>query len=78
MAVVCACGETNTVDNALICRKGGFLIRRHNKIRDIEAELLDEVCISGKKEPTPLPLSGEIVRGNQADEARFDVSAIGF
>ena len=78
MAVFCACGERNTVNHALICRKGGFVIRRHNEIRDIEAELLDEVCISVKKEPTLLPLSGEIVTGNQADEARLVVSAIGF
>ena len=60
MAVVCACGERNTVNHALICRKGEFVIRRHNKIRDIEAEFLDEVCISVKKEPNLLPLSGEI------------------
>ena len=78
MAVICACGERNTVNHALICKKGGFVIRRHNEIRDIEAELLDEVCISVTKEPPLLPLSGERVRGNQADEARLDVSAIGF
>ena len=29
-------------------------------------------------EPVLLPLSGEVIRGNQAPEARLDVSAIGF
>ena len=54
------------------------MIRRHNEIRDIEAELLDEVCHSVEKEPKLLPLSGEHIRGNTADEARLDVSAVGF
>ena len=37
------------MNHALICKKGGFVIRRHNEIRDLEAELLDEVCISVTK-----------------------------
>jgi hypothetical protein len=40
--------------------------------------LLNEVCSSVAKEPKLLPLTGEIVRGNKADEARLDVSAVGF
>ena len=75
MAMVCSCGEPNSVNHALIC---GFVIKRHNEIRDIEAELLNEVCSSVAKEPKLLPLTGEIVRGNKADEARLDVSAVGF
>ena len=78
MAAVCACGERNTVNHSLICPKGGFVIKRHNEIRDIEAEFLEEVCTSVTKEPVLLPLSGEVIRGNKAAEARLDVSAVGF
>ena len=78
MAMVCACGKPNSVNHALICSKGCFVIKRHNELRDIEAELLNEVCSSVTKEPKLLPLSGEHIRGNMADEAHLDVSAIGF
>ena len=78
MARICACGEKNSVNHSLICRKGGLIIKRHNELRDLEAELLNEVCTSVETEPVLLPLSGEVIRGNQAPEARLDVSAIGF
>ena len=78
MAITCECGERNSINHALICKKGGFVIRRHNEIRDLEAELLDEVCISVTKEPQLMPLSGQVIRGNTAPEARLDVSAVGF
>ena len=78
MAMVCACGEKNTMNHALICAKGGFVNKRHNELRDIEAELLDEVCTSVTTEPRLQPLSGEEIRGNRADEARLDISAVGF
>ena len=63
-----------------LCYKGGFVNKRHNEIRAIEAELLDEVCTSVTTEPKLQPLSGEdyITRGNKADEARLDISAVGF
>ena len=31
-----------------------------------------------EKEPKLLPLTGEIIRGNWTEEARLDVSAVGF
>ena len=78
MAAVCVCGSKNTMNHALICPRGGFVIKRHNEIRDLEAEMLDEVCTSVQKEPMLQPLTGEAVRGNQAEGARLDVSAVGF
>ena len=41
---ICACGENFTVDHAMICKRGGFVIQRHNELRDLEAELLSMVC----------------------------------
>ena len=36
----CQCSEKNSVDHALSCKKGGYIIMRHNKLRDLEAKLL--------------------------------------
>ena len=34
----CACGDFFDVDHAMICRRGGFVIQRHNELRDLEAD----------------------------------------
>ena len=78
MGLTCACGKRNSVNYSLICPKGGFVAKRHNEIRDFEAELLNEVCTSVEIEPVLLPISGEVIAGNDAPEARLDVSAVGF
>ena len=39
--------------------KGGFVIIRHNEIRDITAELLTEICKNVTVEPALTPLTGE-------------------
>ena len=73
----CACGTQNSINHALNCKKGGFVSKRHNEIRDIEAEMLSEVCSPVQTEPQLLPITGEDVRGNQAEEARLDIAAVG-
>ena len=51
---------------------------RHNRIRDLEAELLREVCKDVKIEPELLPIGNIELRGsNNAEKARLDVSAVG-
>ena len=51
---------------------------RYNRIRDLEAELMREVCHDVKIEPELLPLDSEADRaGNVAEKARLDVSGIG-
>ena len=48
---VCICGEPFIVDHAMICNRGrgggggGFIIQRHNELRDLEAQMLDLVCM---------------------------------
>ena len=41
----CLCGEPFTIDHAMICVRGGFVNQRHNELRDLEAELMNMVCI---------------------------------
>ena len=76
----CTCGDTFSVDHALICRHGGFQIQRHNKVRDLIAALLQEVCVNVTTEPRLQPITGEILppSANTDDNARLDVCAEGF
>ena len=76
---VCACGEAFSVDHAMICRREGFVIQRHNELRDLEAEMLDMVCYDVEVEPVLQVLTGETLeRGaNIAPDARLDIHARG-
>jgi len=59
---------------------GGFVIQRHNELRDLEAELLSTVRSDVETEPVLLDISGEqLSRGsNKAQDARLDIHARGF
>ena len=35
----------------MICKRGGFIIQRHNELRELEADLLDLVCNDVETEP---------------------------
>ena len=48
---VCACGDLFDADHAMICMRGGYIIQRHNEIRDLEAEILRAVCTDVEMEP---------------------------
>ena len=74
----CQCGEKNDVDHTLSCPKGGYVMMRHNRIRDLEAELMREVCSDVKIEPQLIPIANRnLVSGNTKDGARVDVSGNG-
>lgn len=73
----CACGENNTIDHILTCKKGGYVSMRHNALRDAEVKIMEEVCRDVKTEPQLMPIEREAVRGNNAPQARLDISAIG-
>ena len=74
----CVCSEASTVDHAMICKRGGFAIQRHNELRDLEAELLSTVC--SKVEPVLQDINGEqLNRGaNITRDARLNIHARGF
>ena len=52
---------------------------RHNRVRDLEASLMKEVCHNVQIEPELLPLErdGLSRRGNTAEKARLDVAGVG-
>ena len=77
----CPCGDSFNLQHALKCHKGGFLIQRHNILRDLTADLLAEVCHDVAVEPPLESLTGETFDLRSAvkgDDARLDVSARGF
>ena len=51
MPSVCVCGDHFHVDHAMICKRGGFVIQRHNELRDLEVEMLRMVCNGVEIEP---------------------------
>ena len=51
---------------------------RHNRIRDLEASILKEVCKDVKVEPEMMPIgSSSLTSSNLSEKARLDVSAVG-
>ena len=64
----------------MICKLGGFVIQRHNELRDLEAELLSTVCSDVETEPALQDISGEqLNRGsNRVQDTSLDIHARGF
>ena len=51
---------------------------RHNRIRDLEASILKDVCKDVKVEPQLIPVGNRAIEStNSAEGARLDVSAVG-
>ena len=76
----CSCGEKNNVDHSLSCKSGGYVSMRHDRVRDMEANFLKDVCKDVKIEPELLPvgnLTFDHATATTADQARLDFSAVG-
>ena len=77
----CACGQINGIEHCLTCPKGGYVHMRHNQIRDLTANLLEEAgCKDVTTEPRLLPITGEEFDHKTtitANDARLDVAALG-
>ena len=82
MPSVCVCGKPNAVSHAMTCGKGGYVIHRHNEIRDTTASLLKEAppVHSVEVKPQLKPLTGEELCGQKAnveDASRLDLNCKG-
>lgn len=76
----CVCGDIFDINHAMTCRNGGFVIQRHNEIRDLEAALLGTVCKDVQTEPPLQQITGEVLNNgaNTSRDARLDIMARGF
>ena len=78
MPSFCSCGVKNNVNHALSCKLGGYVIMRHNLLRDLEADFLKEICKDVQIEPQLLPVQmTDISSRNTGDQSRLDISAVG-
>ena len=79
LLALCVCGDLFNLQHALSCPKGGLAITRHNELRNLTAEILDEVCKNVAIELLLTPLTGEELpkSSNTSNQARADVSAKG-
>ena len=77
LPTLCVCGDSFNLQHALSCPKGGLVITRHNELRKLTAEILDEVCKNVVIEPllTSLTLEKLPKSSNTSHQARADVSA---
>ena len=68
------------VDHAMVCQRDGFIIQRHNGLRDLEAEMLRMVCNYVEVEPVLQEITGETLNhgANKARDARLDIHVRGF
>ena len=70
-----ACGAPFSISHELSCPKGGFVIQRHNDLRDITAKALSEVCHDVQVEPPLQALNSETLSLRSSitfDEAGLD------
>ena len=78
---LCSCGAKYGLQHSLPCKKGGFVSLRHNHLRNITANLIDQVCHDARVEPPLQTLTGETFDSrstNVRDEGRLNISARGY
>ena len=62
------------VYQAMICKRGGFVIQRHNELRDLEAEMLHMVCNGVEIETVLQDITGEeLNRGANTHQMRDSI-----
>ena len=64
----------------MICMRGGYIVQRHNEIRDLEAKILQAVSTDVEMEPVLQEVTVEVLpRGaNKEPDAGLDIRAQGF
>lgn len=71
----CPCNQPFTVTHAMNCHREGFINKRHDKIRNFEAQLLKKVCSDVQVEPPLQPVPSGVTfhrSANTSDDARLD------
>jgi predicted secreted protein len=81
LPTTCPCGKKFDVTHALSCGKGGFVIERHDSIKNTLTTLLTKVCLDVEAEPELIPITKETFinkTANTSDGARPDIKAKSF
>ena len=78
---MCSCGTKYDLQQSLLRKIRGLVSLRHNHLRNITANLLDQICHDVRVEPPLQTLTGETFDSrstNMRDEARLDINVRGF
>ena len=75
MPSTCPCGQKFDLNHAMNCKRGGFVIIRHNNVRDFEANLLKTMHNDVEIEPALQEITNKKIPGTTNDEARSDIRA---
>ena len=81
LPTTCPCGKKFDVTHALSCGNGGFVIERHDNIKNTLTTLLTKVCLDVEAEPELIPITKETFinkTANTSDGARPDIKAKSF
>ena len=79
MPLTCVCGKDYTITHALTCATGGFIIKRHNDVRDYLAQLLNKVFADVSFESHLFQVTEEETTStNREDAAKLDIVARDF
>ena len=78
LLTLCVCGDSFNLQHSSSCPEG-LVITRHNKLRNLTAEILGKVCKNVVIQPLLIPLTEEEVlkSSNTSNQARADVSVRG-
>ena len=73
----CPCGQKYHLNYAMNCKRGGFVVMKHNNIRDFEANLLKTIQNNVEIELALQEIDNERIDGRTGDEAKPDIRARG-
>ena len=71
----CPCGQKFDLNHAMNCKRGGFVIMRHNNVGDFEVNLLKTLHNDVEIGPTLQEITNKKIPGNTNDKARPDIRA---
>ena len=69
----CPCGQKYDLNHAMNCKRGGFVVIRHNNVRDFDTNLLKTIQNDAEIELALQEIDNERIDGRTGDEARPDI-----
>ena len=73
----CTYGQKYDLNHAMNCKRGGFVVMRHNNVKDFEANLPKTIQSDAEIESALQKIYNERIDKRTGDEARPDIRARG-
>ena len=65
MTSKCPCGERYDLNHVMNCKRGEFVVMRHNNVRDFEANMMKTIANDVETEPALQTLDNERIDGRR-------------